>query len=345
MPAIKNPRWRLKNRAWSALVWGLAWFGLAQVAVIGFLEWKRPEFYDPKYGYRLHHLRARLRHNRTAPLLVVLGTSRAEQGFRPRLLTALPGRDAPVVFNLARGGSSPLLSLLTLRRLLGDDIHPAGVLVEIFPPALVVERSGVTIAKVTFRDVPLLGRYPVSWKTYAYCLRDRLLLWNKYRSSFLGLVAPAWLSGEACWGESLWDNEGGEWLAIGEGVSFQERRVLTSDAHRRYSRRLRNFRIDPAADRALRELLDRCREQRIRAVLFLMPEASEFRAWYPVAALERLSLYLTALQQEYGIQLIDARRWIADSDFYDGHHLLRNGAAAFTQRFGTLVLPRLLQEQ
>jgi hypothetical protein len=338
MASITNRSSRIHHQARVTLVWSLAWFVLAQLAVIGLLEWKRPEFYDPKYGYRLNQLRVRLGQNGGRPLLIVLGTSRAEQGFRPGLLRAWPGRNAPVVFNLARGGSSPLLNLLTLRRLLDDGIHPDRLLVEIFPPSLVAERSGVTIAKATFRDFPLLCRYPVSWKTYGFCLRDRALLWHKYRSGFLDPYAPAWLSEDACGGDRLWDAEGGEWLTIGEGVTSLERRTLTADAYRRYFRKLQDFHIAPAADRSLRELLDQCRAQGIQVVLFLMPEASEFRAWYPPATLEQLSAYLAALQQEYGIPLIDARRWVADADFYDGHHLLLDGATVFTRRFGTEVL-------
>jgi hypothetical protein len=74
-----------------------------------------------------------------------------------------------------------------------------------------------------------------------------------------------------------------------------------------------------------------------------MPEASEFRNWYSPTALDRLSVYLTALRREYDVRLVDARRWIPDGCFYDGHHLLQQGAAAFTQRFGMEILPCLFE--
>ncbi len=60
MPSIKNRSSTIRHRAWVVLVWGLAGFVLAQLATIGFLEWKRPEFYDPKYGCRLNQLRVQL---------------------------------------------------------------------------------------------------------------------------------------------------------------------------------------------------------------------------------------------------------------------------------------------
>jgi hypothetical protein len=331
---------RAVSHAWATLLWGAGWFVLVQLAAVSFLEWKRPEFYDPKYGCRLNQLRARLGTVTAARLFVILGSSRAEQGFRPTLLPVSPGQEAQVVFNLARGGSNPLLHLLTLRRLLADGLHPDCVLLEVFPPSLVGEKSGVTIPKATLRDLPLLQRFPVSWKSYAYAARDRALPWSKYRNQLLALCAPGWLSIPACSPERWWDARGGEWATLGDGVSFQEYHELAADAHRRYFRKLQSFHISAEADRALRELLELCRKEAIRVMLFIMPEAGEFRSWYPPATRERLSTYLAALQQEYGFPLIDAREWVPDDDFCDGHHLLRRGAATFTRRFGMELLSR-----
>ncbi|MGH7057886.1 MAG: hypothetical protein ACREFZ_08385, partial [Acetobacteraceae bacterium] len=279
----RDARWR------SVLWWGLLWIAGAQTAVIAFLEWQHPEFLDPKYGCRMLALRARRREQEDRPLLLVLGSSRTEQGFRPSLL---PSGDGPLFYNLARGGSSPLLYLLTLRRLLADGIRPDGLLVEIFPPALVEDEEGAVIYKATLRDWPLLRRYPFGGRTWAFWLRDRLLLWHKYRSGFLAWAAPHWLPPRARWGENLWDYRGGEWRIIGDNISPQERRRLTDDARRRYAHSLQRFRIAADADRALRELLAICRTQHLRIVLFLMPESREFRAWYPPEARRQLSDYL-----------------------------------------------------
>jgi hypothetical protein len=345
MGAVLRSRLR-KNRvlchARAVLLWSVACFIGAQLATVVVLEWKQPEFYDAKYGYRLRSLRQRLSRDRGAPLLLILGTSRAEQGFRPSLLRVPPEPNAPVVFNLARGGNSPLLNLITLQRLLADGIRPDWVLLEIFPPSLVREKTGVTIAKTTLRDFPALQRHSTSWKTYVYAVRDRVLLWSKYRSGILACWGPGWLSAKLFRPDSLWDAQSGEWLAINDGVTPQESRDLTADAQHRYFRRLQDFCVGSDTDRALRELLDQCRQQRIGVVLFVMPEASEFRRWYPPSALARLSGYLAALQREYGVPLVDARSWLPDDCFYDGHHLLQQGAARFTRRFGIEVLPGLL---
>ena len=330
---------RRRSSCWrSILTWGLIWIGVGQASVVAFLEWQHPEFLDPKYGCRLLALRALRKEQEERTLLLILGSSRAEQGFRPSLLAQTGFPSGPLFYNLARGGSSPLLYLLTLGRLLSDGVRPDGLLIEIFPPALVEDEESALIYKPTLRDWPLLRRYPVSGRTWAFWLQDRLLLWYKYRSGFLAWAIPQWLPPQARWGEHLWNYRGGEWRVIGAKSSPSERRRLTDDARRRYASSLQHFRIAGEADRALRELLDTCRTQRIAVALFLMPESAEFRGWYSPEALHQLSDYLAELQRDYGVPLIDARRWIADWDFADGHHLLSWGAAAFTRHFADAVL-------
>lgn len=328
-----------RPRPWrSALAWAALFLLAAQLATTAVLEWRYPDFLDPKYGWRMAALRRLRQRQPERELLAVLGSSRAEQGFRPAIFADIASDKTPLFYNLARGGSSPLLYLLTLRRMLADGVRPDALLVEIFPPALVEEGDGVVIFKPTLRDWPLLRRYSVSRETWACWLYDRLLFWHKYRSGLLAALAPAWLSRQARWGDNLWNERGGEWRRIGTGAASAERRRLIDDARQRYFASLQHFHIGADADRALRELLELCRQQRIGVHLFLMPEASEFRGWYPAEARRHLMDYLTQLRRDFDVPLIDARTWIDDSDFSDGHHLLQRGATAFTLRFAALIL-------
>jgi hypothetical protein len=343
-PAGRTSRERRRIGAKSSILWWcLLWVLATQSSVIVYLEWRHPEFFDPKYGCRIDALRFEQSVYEGNPLVLTLGSSRAEQGFRPSQLPSGASENHLFFYNLARGGSSPLLYLLTLRRLLADGIHPDFLLVEIFPPALSEDGAGVTIYKPTLRDVPLLWRYSAHPRTWGFWLQDRLLLWYKYRNGFLAWIAPQALPRHARWGDRLWNYQGGEWRVIGEGTSAAQRRRLTDDAHRRYFSSLQHLHVAADADRALRELLGTCRTRQIGVVLFLMPEAGEFRGWYPPETQARLAAYLEQLQQEYRVPLIDARRWIADDEFSDAHHLLAGGAAAFTQRFANDVAAALHQ--
>ena len=76
-------------------------------------------------------------------------------------------------------------------------------------------------------------------------------------------------------------------------------------------------------DRALRESLDLCRREKIECVLLVTPESSEFRSWYSSDGLAAFDRYCDGLRTDYGVQIIDARTWIPDEQFTDGHHPLR----------------------
>ena len=54
-----------------------------------------------------------------------------------------------------------------------------------------------------------------------------------------------------------------------------------------------------------------------------------------------IDAYLARLSVEGAVPVVDARRWIEDAAFSDGHHLLPDGAAAFTQRFNHDMLQPL----
>src|SRR5581483_1793148 len=104
---------------------------------------------------------------------------------------------------------------------------------------------------------------------------------------------------------------------------------------------LRNFRMGKTQDRAIHELLDLCRREKIPSALVLMPEDSRFRSWYSPEAKTAVRNLLDELRQTYGVPCIDAQFWVPDYDFEDGHHTMLGGALIFTRRIRA-ELPRLL---
>src|SRR5690606_1005741 len=94
--------------------------------------------------------------------------------------------------------------------------------------------------------------------------------------------------------------------------------------------------------RALADLLALCREHDIPVTLVLMPESAGFRALYPPATTGRLYGFLNGLCAEYGCGLVNARAWLPDTAFTDGHHMLEPGAEAFSDRLlREAILPSL----
>jgi hypothetical protein len=91
---------------------------------------------------------------------------------------------------------------------------------------------------------------------------------------------------------------------------------------------LATFKAGGGGTRALADIVALCREKAIPVRFVLMPEADDFRALYPPQTGDRLDAFL----RELGAECIDAREWVPQSGFTDGHHLLRGGAATFSER-------------
>jgi hypothetical protein len=109
-----------------------------------------------------------------------------------------------------------------------------------------------------------------------------------------------------------------------------------------YADRLQELPIDPRLDGATHELLELCLARGIKVELVLTPEDSLFRSWYGPRAKQRLRQYLAGLRGKYGVETVDARRWVADTGFSDPHHLKTAGAMVFTDRLCREVLQPLV---
>jgi hypothetical protein len=334
------------NRPRKGLLCGLACFVALQAGLAFLVEHRCPMLRDPEYGWKRERLRALLAESPGRPLVLVLGSSRAGVGFRPDALPVVSG-DAPVVFNFAMTGAGPLLELLTLRRILGDGVHPDGLIVELLPPLLhqpplAAEENRYSLDRLSWADLQLFRSYwPADDPRWRSWCAAQLVPCFSHRYCLLSELSPVLLPLDArsdCW-HGL-DRFG--WLRspFGHATAADSRRG-TDRARREYALYLRDFHVSANPDRALRELLDLCRRDRIGVVLVIMPEGSEFRSWYAADTLATIAAYLNALERESGVHWVDARSWVADDDFFDSHHLVPHGAAVFTERFGREGLEHL----
>src|SRR4051812_49644316 len=89
------------RRARSDVLWCLGGFCLLQVGLVVAMEHWRPEYRDLEYGVKRALLRQRLQEQPGRPLVLVLGSSRVFNGFRPEVLPCPPGGEA-VYFNFGQ---------------------------------------------------------------------------------------------------------------------------------------------------------------------------------------------------------------------------------------------------
>jgi hypothetical protein len=357
IPAGPDPSARWRRPGAAAVGWGLLFFVCLQVALAIPMEHWRPDLRDLEYGYKVARLRARRADQPGRPLLAVLGSSRANHGFRPDALPPLPavrpprGGDPrpPVVFNAALMGSGPILELLCLHRLLADGVRPDWVLLECWPPFLYqdgerAEIYKIPVARLGWDDLAVLAPYyPDRCGLYQDWCLARVMPWSSSRFTLLTQFARDGLPREGRRDDQWVFIDGSGWLPYRHAtdpVHVQARLPRVRDLFRPA---LEHGRPSADSDRALREAIALCRREGIAVGLLYMPEAPVFRGWYAPAARAEADAYLRRLSRECRVPLLDARTWRPDEDFADGIHLTPAGAAAFTEQCGRELLPGFLQ--
>jgi hypothetical protein len=327
-------------------------YACGQIGISLTVERRHAEMRYPEFGYKLNALRERLRERPGQPLLLAIGSSRTEVGLNPDVLMAgaqdqVPGLTA---YNFGLLQADPLRELLCLRQALQDGIHPNWLIVEVMPLLLNENTSWVKGVKARnamnmmgWTELRVLCRYDAKprrllrhwcWWRLAPCFNYRLRIVHSY--------APAWgrpFAGEEDWPHRL-DPYG--WLGFPGTVPPERFRQGLEENHKHYAADLADLQITDIPNRALREMLDVCRQEQIGVLILLMPEAGEFRRLYSNESLARVNAYLASLTREYGVPLVDARTWVDDQLFFDGQHLLANGASAFSERLGHEFLPSFL---
>jgi hypothetical protein len=344
-------RQRPAEQGRSALLWGLATFAVLQVGLAVAIEGWLPELRDPSYAYKARRLRRRTGDTHRPPAVVMLGSSRVEHGLRGQLLEEQLQAETgtrPVVFNFGVSGAGPVIELLVLRRLLAEGIRPDLLLVEVLPPFLAgqvhsPEVDRLTVDRLWLRELPLASRYgrPLAelragwWQSWP-------VPWYSHRFAILTRFAPLFLPGRSpAWTFDLDDESGWAAPAVSTVTPESYRRGLAA-AQAEYAPYFIGFRLGGTSCRALRELLDLCRQEQIAAALVLMPEGKDFRDLYPPLAWAEIETFLNGLSWEYGVPLVNAREWVCGEHYSDSHHLLPAGAALFTERLGRECIAPLL---
>lgn len=340
----------LTSRAAAVLFWTAFFFLLLQVTLGLVIEFYRPELRDPEFGYKLVRLHKLLAQKPDRPLVLALGSSRTQLLFRPTFLTA----DCPehaesfVAFNFGLVGAGPITEMICLRRLLDYGIRPDVVVLEVLPPLLhqrpgFSEESSINLNRLGWRDWARVRPYFThSDRAYRKWICNQLVPCSANRSCLLSRVAPSWLPGPGRQDAWWYYTDAHGWMCYRDTATPAERRHGLEHAHREYSPALQRFCITAAPDRALRFTLQLCRQRGIAVVLVLTPESSTFRGWYPPDALSEIEQYLGRLTAYWSIPLVDARTWLEDADFLDGHHVLPGGADRFSARLGQEVLLPML---
>jgi hypothetical protein len=115
-------------------------------------------------------------------------------------------------------------------------------------------------------------------------------------------------------------------------TSPAERAVYAKILQDAYRPLLSASRLDERSCQCLRQTLDLCRRERLRTILVLMPESEAFAGLYSREMEEAIQSEMGRLENEYDVSCVDARRWMAEDDFFDSQHLMSEAASSFGEK-------------
>jgi hypothetical protein len=342
------------------VLWTLAGIALSQLALSIYLDRRRLETRDPLYGHRLHSLQARLAESPNAPLFLILGSSRVKYSVCPSAMTihSAGGTPAPIVYNFAMNGMGTIRELMYFHRLMADGIRPKWLLIEVWPP-LWAESGFFRESRMVqgeddlhWRDLPLLYRYFRNDRDVLHlAVRKCLLPIRTYRDLLLSLTGRSLLTVanldeiKKRIEDSLPVDSNGWFPLPWETITAEAKQRGLLDGIEKIKPLLEGLHPDPRSDRALRELLEECRRHGIKTALILMPEPSFTRGWYSPQTRRLVREYLTRIQQQEQVPIIDARAWQPDDEFADASHMARVGVPAFSARLGREVVQPLIEDR
>lgn len=320
-------------------LWSLACiFGL-QLGLIVYMEARHAEIFDPEYRDRLVTLRQRVREQPDRPLLLFIGSSRVMTGIAPEEMPmpVSAAGEHPLPFNACHTGAGPVHNLVMVHRLLRAGFAPRWLVVEVVPYLLPAAQQS-TVAKMALaEDLPVLRRYVSPGKLYGWYAAERATGIVNHRGAYLRCLAPGLPLQEFPWDCMPMEALGGKhWHEPIPTRAEIERATAVVRATCQAS--LQRFSIHESSRRAIEELLELCRQQNIHVVFLLTPECSEFRSLYPPEAQRTLAQFVGEISSAHAVPVIDARDWLPDEAFSDGHHVLPNGSKRFTARLATDVI-------
>ena len=321
---------RSRNRlAIRSLIVGLLAFVIVSY---GFRRWAESNaaFCDPVYAVKEAKWLAKLR-TASTPVIVVLGSSRVSYGFDAgRIDEWSRGRIRAINFGMPRSG--PVSQTLSVRRLLAHERPVPLVYLEVL--ARLIQESPLPeelkwlpqdrLSKPERRDSLDRG-----WYRRGETPSNPLTTFFDFRSKCLARTAP-WMNSPRetiGWDDSC-DVHGWEPFLL-SAPTVEQRSRASETARKEYEAVLANFKPGGPAFETLRESVALLQRRNIPVRLLLMPESTRFRSWYGPGANERLLDALRSLD----VPMVDARSWVSDGEFLDGHHLLLSGAATFIEKF------------
>lgn len=337
-PTNRQPSFADRRRSAVVVITAIA-TAIAVQAALALVIAETPGIRDPLYADKAEKLRACIDANPDAKVVVQFGSSRTSN--------ALRGLDLwpKIAFNFGIPATGPVVQGVYLRRWLDEGHRTDLVLLEMFPAQLAsqmphpMESYFINPERFNSAETSRVIAHGFPAKRFDEAAGFSALY--RYRLQTLGRIAPAWLPWNARYDSSRGSDSVGWLRGIFDNPTPEQRAAGIARATAEYGNLLQTLRLDGPAALAMHENLVLCQERGVAAVVVLMPEGKSFDALYTADARRRVTAFVADIERNFGSVVIDARRWLEDADFIDGHHALPSGAGTFTTKLGERIAPLL----
>lgn len=295
---------------------------------------------DPVYYEKLELLQARPAYwSPRVPggpvRLVALGSSRTHMGFDAARFAA--GCGVPTeAFNFGVSSGGPMTQWLYFRRLIDAGVSLDYVLIELHPGYLTphqpcFEGRWLHPYRLRLGEPELLRSCGYAVATPAHHgARGWAASVYEFRYGLLNRHAPVLLP--CPYGLTVGARNDASGFAAGLEPSpgFAAKALAASKSQ--YAPVFDGFAQGGPGPVAVARLLAECRERGVSAALVVTPEDSHFHEWYGPGSAASIRDNARKLAADAGVPLFDAREWLDDGDFSDGHHMAPAGSRRYTDR-------------
>jgi hypothetical protein len=329
--------------------WALTWYVVVLVAFAVALNYWHPTIHTGGI-VKLDQLRRVAAQAPDRPLLVMLGSSRTDGLFQASRLNGLPTSTGQplLAYNFGVPMYGAMREWYCLRQLVAAGIRPRLLLLEVVAPFVNESHKGLASEENWIRPQWLDLSELLFLRGYVRCPGPMCAEWLKSRLApsyvFRWPLHTAVLQSSAPAPSPAWKEQHDPWGTLLPSCLGEADCARESEATRAvFVPSLQKFCLGDGPVRALQDMLALCRREQIPVVLIVTPESSVFRSWYPPEAVATMQRLLGQLHDTWGVPVIDAREWLPDRDFIDGHHPLPEGSELFTRRLIEELRPMLVQ--
>jgi hypothetical protein len=330
---------RCRRKSARVAVWsGVAAFLGLTAAMAAALDTVLPEWRDPEFGHNLNQLRKWQTDSPHRPLVVAFGSSRTQMGLSPAAMGFPDEPGSPVVYNFGYRAGRPLGVWLHFTRVLDSGVKPAAVLVQLDPNEIMVdgpaEQQYATWApRFSPGDIRRLAPFTRDPSAFRRgWVKGRLNPWATYREAVLSDLLPEWQTTRQR-ASFVWETMDEYGFAPHPLLSVpdESRPGIESRVRSIHARPLAGFEPSAMAGAVFREDVARCRAEGIAVAFFWAPTSPKYRSWYTPASRAAIEAYSRKLSSELNVEVFPAPGHLEETDFADGFHLLRHGAAKYSR--------------